>query len=280
MSPLGPLALSARRAAADSGTALAVVDGPVRWSWGELDRHADAVARRLIRAGVGPADRVALLAAPSAAAIAALHGIARVAAVAAPLGLGLTATELAATVEVMNPRLAICGPGHDAAAAALGRPLLTLEELIASGPGPESELVDASTSDRAAPAVVVLTSGTTGHPKAAVLSTAALIASAEAWLAVLPAATGWLLTLGLGHVGGLGVVWRAALSSVPLVVLPRPDTTEILAALTGDPAPSHVSLVPTMLVRLLDSVADGRPPATLRAILLGGGPIAPELVIR
>jgi len=278
VSSLGPLAFSARRAAADSGTALAVVDGPIRWSWGELDRRADAIARGLLRAGVGPADRVALLAAPSAEAIAALHAIARVGAVAAPLGIGLTATELAAAAEVIDPHLLICGPGHDAAAITLGRPMLTLDELIASGPGPAP--VDAPTSDRAAPAVVVLTSGTTGRPKAAVLSTAALIASAEAWLAVLPPATGWLLALGLGHVGGLGVTWRAALSGVPLVVLARSNTTEILAALTGDPAPSHVSLVPTMLARLLDTVADGRPPATLRAVLLGGGPIRPELVGR
>lgn len=284
MSPLGPLALSARRAAADSGTALAVVDWPIRWSWGELDRRADAVALRLARAGAGPAERVALLAAPSAAAVAALHGIARVGAVAAPLGIGLTMTELVAAGELINPRVVICGPGHVAAGAALGRPMLTLDELIASGPGPKPgpgpEPVDAPTLDGAAPAVVVLTSGTTGRPKASVLSIAALIASAEAWLAVLPPATGWLLTLGFGHVAGLGVAWRAALSGIPLVVLARPDTAEILAALTGDPAPSHVSLVPTMLTRMLDHVADGQPPATLRAVLLGGGPIPPDLVRR
>lgn len=278
MSPFESVAFSARRAAADSGTTTAVVDGPIRWTWSELDGRADAVARHLIRMGVGPGDRVVLLAAPSAAAIAALHGIARVGGVAAPLGIGLTATELAAAAEVIHPRLVMHGPGLAAAAAALGRPVVALDELIASGPGPVP--VDAPTSDRAAPAVVVLTSGTTGRPKAAILSIAALIASAEAWLAVLPPATGWLLTLGLGHVGGLGVVWRAALSGVPLVVLRRSDTTEILAALTADPAPSHVSLVPTMLARLLDAMADGPPPATLLAVLLGGGPIPPELVRR
>ncbi len=50
-----------------------------------------------------------------------------------------------------------------------------------------------------------------------------MAASAAAWLAALPPATGWLLALGLGHVAGLGVVWRAALTGVPLVVLARPD---------------------------------------------------------
>jgi O-succinylbenzoic acid--CoA ligase len=279
MSPLEPFVSSVRRTATDRGDALALVDGTIRWTWGELDRRADAVATGLRRAGIGPSDRVALLAAPSADAIAALHGIARIRAVAVPLGTGLAKVELATAAEVLDARLVVHGPGQEAGAAALGGPLLALSELTALTSGADSEPVDAAVPDGGAPAVVVLTSGTTGRPKAAVLSSAALDASAEAWLAVLPAATGWLLTLGLGHVGGLGVVWRAAMSGVPLVVLPRPDTTAILDALGRDPGPSHVSVVPTMLARMLDAV-DGRPRSTLRAVLLGGGPISPDLVRR
>ncbi len=128
--------------------------------------------------------------------------------------------------------------------------------------------------------MIVLTSGTTGRPKAAILSGGAMVASAEAWLAALPPATGWLLAVGIGHVAGLGILWRAALAGVPLVVLPRADPADIVAALGGDPAPSHVSLVPTTLARVLDEVADAPPPATLRAVLLGGGSIPPELVMR
>ena len=106
------------------------------------------------------------------------------------------------------------------------------------------------------------------------------MASAEAWLAALPEATGWLLAVGLAHVAGLGVVWRAALSGVPLVVLARPDPAAILAALGAAPHPSHVSLVTTVLTRLLDLGGDVRPPSTLRAVPLGGGAIAPALVRR
>ena len=63
---------------------------------------------------------------------------------------------------------------------------------------------------------MVLTSGTTARPKGVVLSERALAASADAWLAALPPATGWLLALGLGHVAGLGVLWRAIASGVPM----------------------------------------------------------------
>jgi O-succinylbenzoic acid--CoA ligase len=107
-----------------------------------------------------------------------------------------------------------------------------------------------------------------------------LVASAEAWLAALPEATGWLLAVGLAHVAGLGVVWRAALSGVPLVVLARPDPVAILAALGAAPHPSHVSLVPTVLTRLLDLGGDDRPPPTLRTVPVGGGVIPPGLIRR
>jgi O-succinylbenzoic acid--CoA ligase len=280
------LASSARRAATEDPTATAVVDGDVRWSRAELDERAEAVAHGLSRIGVGRGARVALLATPSAGAIAVLHGLARVGAVVAPLGIRLTESELVAAAEVIDPRLVIHDVGRVTAASALGRPRVLLDDLLAASlaPGPEperewAEIVPPAT-DAEAPAVVVLTSGTTGRPKAAVLSAAALVASSEAWLAALPRATGWLLALGLEHVAGLGIAWRAALSAVPLVVLPRPDPAGILAALAADPAPSHVSVVPTTLVRLLDAVADGPPPASLRAVLLGGGAIPPELVRR
>jgi O-succinylbenzoic acid--CoA ligase len=135
-------------------------------------------------------------------------------------------------------------------------------------------------TDSEAPAVVILTSGTEGRPKGVVLSAAALAASADAWLAFLPPATGWLLAVGLGHVAGLGVAWRAIRGRVPITMAPADAPEAQLAALRASPAPSHVSLVPAQLARLLDAASGERAPATIRAVLLGGGPIPPPLVIR
>ncbi|MBA3877626.1 MAG: hypothetical protein C0498_11985 [Anaerolinea sp.] len=128
------------------------------------------------------------------------------------------------------------------------------------------------------PAVVVLTSGTTGRPKGVVLSGEALAASADAWRAALPPSTGWVLALGLGHVAGLGILWRAIASRVPVHIVPRNDPAALLAALRTRPAPSHVSLVPTQLARVLDVAGSARAPTSLRAALLGGGPIPAALV--
>jgi len=127
-------------------------------------------------------------------------------------------------------------------------------------------------------AVVVMTSGTTGRPKGVAHSEATLEASASAWRAMLPPVTGWVLALGLGHVAGLGVVWRTIADGVAMRIAAGSDTASLLDALR-DPAMSHVSLVPTQLTRLLDLVADAPPPPNLRAVLLGGGTI-PEVLVR
>ena len=125
--------------------------------------------------------------------------------------------------------------------------------------------------------VVVLTSGTTGRPKGVAHSEQSLSASALAWRAVLPEAAGWVLALGLAHVAGLGVVWRAVGEGVPIRIVPGADTAALLAALK-DPGMSHASLVPTQLGRLLDAVAAA--PPNLRAVPLGGGAIPESLVRR
>jgi O-succinylbenzoic acid--CoA ligase len=278
------LAASARLAATDGRPEPAVVEGAIAWTWHELDGRADAIARELRRAAVRPGSRVAMLTGPSAAAVATLHAIARVGGVAAPLGPGLTPIELAVAGEVIVPDLVIHDAGLEDSARSLGGPLRSLEELTVQSRRSDSahELAPPPlpAPDAAAPAVIVLTSGTTGRSKAVVLSTAALVASAEAWLAALPEATGWLLAVGLAHVAGLGVVWRAALSGVPLIVLARPNPAAILAALDAAPHPSHVSLVTTVLTRLLDLGGDVHQPPTLRAVPLGGGTIPPGLVRR
>ena len=102
-------------------------------------------------------------------------------------------------------------------------------------------------------ALVVATSGTTGHPRAVVLTSAAVEAAAvltsrrldvdnhnDRWLAVLP----------LAHVGGLGVVTRALFTGTPLTF----DWEDRAATL--------VSVVPTQ--------ANRRDLSRFRKVLVGG----------
>ena len=84
-----PLAL--RRHARATPDAMAIAEPGRAWSFAALDALADALAVGLVASGVGPGDRVALVAAPSATAIALLVATARVGAYAAPLGTRLAA---------------------------------------------------------------------------------------------------------------------------------------------------------------------------------------------
>ena len=119
-------------------------------------------------------------------------------------------------------------------------------------------------------AVVIATSGSTGQPKGAELSAAALTHSARASLARIGARPGeaWLSCLPPSHISGLQVFLRSLLSGVPPVVCER------LALLTrgGDPPdpPQYVSLVPTQVRHLLEQPGGRDVLAGFRAILLGG----------
>ena len=55
------LAASARLAAADARPEPALVEGAIAWTWRELDERADAIAGELLRAGIRPASRVAMI---------------------------------------------------------------------------------------------------------------------------------------------------------------------------------------------------------------------------
>ena len=293
MSPAPILSLAIRRHAAARPLALAIRDAAGDLSFGELDRAADAAAAALLASGVAAGDRVALLANPGGEAIALLAGIVRSGAVAVPLETRLTRREIAAALEETSPALLV----HDAnlveVAGGHGVPTYAPAALAARAPGAPRRRLDI---DPEAPAVAVLTSGTSGRPKAALLSHRALAASAAAWTSVLPPATGWLLCLGLAHVAGLGVAWRALGAGLPLHVAAGFDPEAVLAVLRGPDAPCHCSLVPVQLARLLEAAGDAArttagdaagttagdapPPPALRAVLLGGAPIPPDLVRR
>jgi o-succinylbenzoate---CoA ligase len=121
-------------------------------------------------------------------------------------------------------------------------------------------------------ALVVATSGTSGDPKAVVLTHEAVDASARATsrrLGVDPASDRWLACLPLAHVGGLAVVTRAILTGTPLTVHDGFDAGRVEAATRGPGRCTLASLVPTMLRRI--------DPTGFRTVVLGGSAMPPDL---
>jgi o-succinylbenzoate---CoA ligase len=126
-------------------------------------------------------------------------------------------------------------------------------------------------------AAVVATSGTAGTPKAVELTAAGLRAASLATSAALGAGPGdrWLACVPLHGVAGLAIVARSWHTGVPLTVQEGFD--EALVEEAASHGATLVSLVPTMLRRLLAAGSDLR---AFRRILLGGGPVPPDLLTR
>lgn len=122
--------------------------------------------------------------------------------------------------------------------------------------------------------LVIATSGTAGAPKLVEFERAAV--EAAVWGSVGALGAGprdpWLSCLPLAHVGGLLVVLRGIMLGAPLTVLPNFDIGRFAAA-----GCRFTSIVPTMLVRLLDGAVDL---AGFRGILVGAGGMPPDLRAR
>ncbi|MCL1050537.1 o-succinylbenzoate--CoA ligase [Shewanella abyssi] len=117
----------------------------------------------------------------------------------------------------------------------------------------------------------ILTSGSTGLPKAAVHSLHNHIASAKGskTLIDITEKDSWLLSLPLFHIGGLAILNRCALAGACVIF--KDKSIPLAEQLTRDKI-SHLSLVSAQLQQLL--TADHHCLSQVKAMLLGGGSIS------
>ncbi|MBB4852867.1 O-succinylbenzoic acid--CoA ligase [Mycobacteroides chelonae] len=133
-------------------------------------------------------------------------------------------------------------------------------------------------------AVVVSTSGTTGKPKGAMLTGAALSASGAAAHARLGGAGQWLLALPPHHIAGMQVLLRSIQAGTDPVVLDVSagfsvsDFVRAAAEMIG--SRRYISLVATQLVKALQDPAASEALASFDAVLLGGGPLPAAVAIK
>lgn len=172
-------------------------------------------------------------------------------------------------------------------------PVLRALAAALHGEGPAVEIVTGENGGLAAvpvetgiedAAVVVRTSGSTGAPKATVLTVDALAASSVSTAMALRGEGQWLLALPLQYVAGVQVLVRSLYAGTRPWVMDQSNgfTPEAFTAAAEELTDKirFTSLVPTQLQRLLDSPA----PETLavlrrfNAILLGGAPASPDLL--
>jgi O-succinylbenzoic acid--CoA ligase len=131
-------------------------------------------------------------------------------------------------------------------------------------------------------AVVVTTSGTTGAPKGALLTAAALTASAAATHDRLGGPGRWLLALPPYHIAGVQVLVRSVLAGtvpVGLDVSAGFDISGLPSAVDElGSGRRYTALVATQLAKALTDPAAAAALAELDAVLVGGGP-APRPIL-
>jgi long-chain acyl-CoA synthetase len=148
----------------------ALVDGDRRLTWNELETAVDAAARSFAAAGLVPGYRVVVLMANSIEFVTSYLGILRAGLVAVPLNTGLTKSEISTVIAHSGARLAVAD--GDLADKIEGLRTVRAGEL--TGDAPLTPQTDPETL-----AVLLYTSGTSGDPRAAMLTHRALAANVK-----------------------------------------------------------------------------------------------------
>ena len=141
-----------------------VVTGETCWSYGELNRRANQLARRLRDLGVGPESKVALHMDRSAELALATIGVLKAGGAFLPLDPSYPQTRLSFMMKDADPRVLVTVPEFVGRLTAGDRPVLVLDPQGAalaahSGENPSRR----ATADNLA--YVIYTSGSTGRPK-------------------------------------------------------------------------------------------------------------------
>jgi O-succinylbenzoic acid--CoA ligase len=259
-------------------TALVAAQTSDTYSYGELDAWAGQIASELASRGHETGGRVALMMARQPAAIAAVWGIFRAGGVAVPLDPDEPSQNLHSRCERAQVEFCLLAPGRKEIpqeAVPAGCETVQVPAGAVSGPG-EGRTFDPRTRSLDATRLVLFTSGTTGQPTGVRLTGRNLGASAASTVARLgaTAADRWLLDLPISHAGGLSIPIRTAMLGAQTVLRPAFDARET-ARTMREFGVTGVSLVPTMLDRLLDGPGL---PDTLRFVLVGGAATPPSLV--
>ena len=277
------------RARAAFGDRPAVIFEDVAYSFEALDRRAGRFANALAAAGIEPGDRVTLCAPNSFDWMAAYYGTAKAGAVLNPITSMLTAGEIGYIAGNCGAKLLLAGPGKGEALfealadTAVERVVLAADEAPDGAQTYEDFIANMPEAFEIRPrgldelGAIGYTSGTTGHPKGAMMSNRA-IAVGTAGTALMhgrTAADTTVSALPLSHVYGMAVMNCGLLTGAALVLLERFEAEAMLRAVERYRA-TMLEAVPTgFMYMLADPAMETYDLSSLERMTTGGQTIPP-----
>ncbi len=267
------------------GPDLALVWGEERFTWAALEARASACAAGLQGLGIGKGDRVLVHSSNNTQMIEAMFACWRLGAVWVPANHRLAPAELAGLAETARPKALIVHasyPDHARACAALVDVTITIgggendfDALVAAHMGAAP---DAVAVDRDTPAWFFFTSGTTGRPKAAVLTHGQLAFVLTNHMCDLMPDSGpddaSLVVAPLSHGAGVHLLGQVA-KGIKTVLPPGTGfDPDVIWQLVQDWRITNAFTVPTIVKRLVEHAAVERfDHSSLRYVIYAGAPM-------
>ncbi|KQT35319.1 hypothetical protein ASG29_04270 [Sphingomonas sp. Leaf412] len=260
---------------------IAIVFEDQRITYADLDRRADVLANILIARGVKPGDRVGILSKNNPGYVDTIMAVSRAGAILVPLNWRLSPVELGWIVRDSAPALLVVEHGLEALVPAeVDVPVLGFEDRggVHWDDAPGADTPPGVTVAPDDVAMLVYTSGTTGHPKGAMIAHrnfarhVGLDTTPDRWTGI-DRDEVCLVVLPLFHVGGLELLLRPLFTGATVVLHREVDLALILSDI-GRHRVTMAGLVPTALQMMLDHPQSHATDfTTLRKFLYGAAPI-------
>jgi long-chain acyl-CoA synthetase len=262
------------------------------WTNREHDAYASRLATVLLEKGVQRGDRVPVIMPNCPEVLACFQAIWKIGAVIVPTTPQLSAREVGYVLDHSDAKLALTTPELGGKIQEAAHEAQKVEAIYTIGTSDNDQVEDIAPAIEGAEvlkgiadtadddmAFLLYTSGTTGHPKGVMLSHRNIMTNhaAVAKFDRLIERSQTILTLPLSHSFGVLMMNLCSIFGCTATVLPRFGAEDLLKAVDQYKA-DRFSLVPTMLVRLLEQPNRGDYDTSSIDIVNSGGAILPNEV--
>jgi acyl-CoA synthetase (AMP-forming)/AMP-acid ligase II len=250
-----------------------VVDGAMRWTYGDFFDRCDRWSAALQRLGVKQGDRVAYIAPNTHAQLASFYAVPQIGAVLVPINFRLVADDFCYLIQHSGAKVVCAGVDHIAAVESIRGDLRGVVHFVSLDGARDGwldyeSLVKDASANVTRPTIterdlltINYTSGTTSRPKGV------MITHRNAWMncvgmlthTPMTPADVYLWTLPMFHANGWTFTWTVTAAGAKHVCLPKFDAATVFTVAAQEKV-TRLCAAPTVLIMLANA------PATVQAL--------------